>query len=193
MFYAWYFKNCTKHDIKILEWKIIGLWLITFCIVVVWTVRNGTVILSARVKRSAIMFYTMSFISTLKCSHSESHCKCLKRFSHSYLRTTYTKKESLLITPPPNVLLTRNSFDQTPNEQHTQHFDIIFQPFEYLLNSSQRKNFKDFLNKLGEDDRKVDRKIFSVFAGKRLANKWQQMAPEVPFSPLAWEVLKALI
>ena len=88
---------------------------------------------------------------------------------------------------------TRNSFDQTPNEQHTQHFDIIFQPFEYLLNSSQRKNFKDFLNKLGEDDRKVDRKIFSVFAGKRLANKWQQMAPEVPFSPLAWEVLKALI
>lgn len=40
MFNAWYIKSCRKHNIKILTWKIIPLWLITFSVAAIWTVRN---------------------------------------------------------------------------------------------------------------------------------------------------------
>lgn len=53
--------------------------------------------------------------TTPKRSHSESHYKCLKMFSHSYLGATCTKKELLTATPPPEVLLLCDSFDQTPD------------------------------------------------------------------------------
>lgn len=58
-------RTMQKNNIKILKWKIIALWLITFYIVVVSTVSNCTAILSTHFKRSAIMFYIMSFISQI--------------------------------------------------------------------------------------------------------------------------------